>query len=91
MQNRSYDEYDDLVLKLYVSAMLNVHPLPNSAWPTMGEGPGARKGLEAMGMKLGPPFPAQRPVPDAHIGAARERLAETGIMEWVDWKDEYAE
>jgi dihydrodipicolinate synthase/N-acetylneuraminate lyase len=90
-QNKRYEEYDALVLKLYVSAMVHIHPQPNSAWPTMGEGPGARKGLEAMGMKLGPPFPAQQAVPDSHIEAARERLAETGIMEWVDWKDEYAE
>ena len=87
-QRRRYDEYDDLVLKLYVSAMLNVHPQPNSAWPSMGEGPGARKALEAMGMKVGPPFPAQRPEPDAHVDAAREHLAASGIMEWVDWKEE---
>jgi dihydrodipicolinate synthase/N-acetylneuraminate lyase len=90
-QNRRYDEYDELVLKLYVSAMVNIHPRSNSSWATMGEGPAARKGLEAMGMKVGPPFPAQQAVPESHIEAARERLAETGIMEWVDWKDEYAE
>ncbi len=90
-QNKRYEEYDELVLKLYVSAMLHVHPQSNSAWPTMGEGPAARKGLEAMGMKVGPPFPAQQAVPDSHIDAARERLAGSGIVEWVDWKDEYAE
>lgn len=84
---KNYEEYDELVLKLYVSGMLHIHQPANSSWPTMGEGPAARKSLEAMGMKVGAPFPAQHAVPESHIEAGRESLERTGIMDWVDWSE----
>ncbi len=86
-KSKKYEEYDDLVLKLYVTHFLHIHPPENSRWPTVGEGPHAREGMEALGLKMGPPFPAQQAVPEAHIAAQRGRLEKTGITEWVDWKE----
>ncbi len=90
-KNKKYEEYDDLNLKLYVDPYLNLSHPEDIKWAGMGEGPHARAVLEAMGLKLGPSFPAQQDLSDAYRKAYREGYDKSGMAEWVDWKDEYAE
>jgi 4-hydroxy-tetrahydrodipicolinate synthase len=86
-KNKQYDAYDEFILKMYVDPGLQVHMPEEFRWRGMGEGPLARLGLEAMGCKMGPPFPAQRPLSEAFVKNFMEGYEKSGIAEWVDWQD----
>ena len=86
-KNKKYDEFDDLMLKMYVDPSLRVHQPEEIQWRGMGEGPKARLGMEAMGLKMGPSFPAQQPLSEAFVQAFMEGYDKSGIAEWVDWKE----
>jgi dihydrodipicolinate synthase/N-acetylneuraminate lyase len=86
-ENKQYDAYDEFILKMYVDPGLQVHMPEEFQWRGMGEGPLARLGMEAMGCKMGPPFPAQRPLSEAFVKNFMENYAKSGIAEWVDWQE----
>ena len=86
-KNKKYDEYDNLVLKMFVDPNLRIHMPEELQWRGMGEGPLARLGMEAMGCKMGPSFPAQQPLSKAFREAFMEGYRASGIQEWVDWKE----
>ena len=44
--------------------------------------------MEALGVHMGPAFPAQMPLSDDSIRRRAESFAKGGIMEWVDWSNE---
>ena len=81
------EEYDDLLLKLYVDPALGLAQPEDITWTSMGEGPHVRIGMEALGMKMGPSFPAQLPLSDASIRRRAEAFSNGGIMDWVDWRE----
>ena len=86
-KNKKYDEYDDLVLRMYIDPNLKVHVPEEAQWRGMGEGPYVRLGMEAMGCKMGPPFPAQQPLSDIAVKDFMEGYKKSGHDEWIDWKD----
>ena len=86
-KNRQYDAYDELILKMYVDPHLRINMPEELQWRGMGEGPLARLGMEAMGCKMGPSFEAQQPLTKAFVDNWTEGFKQSGISEWVDWKD----
>ena len=90
-KNKKYSEYDALMLEMYIDPRLRTHMPEELQWRGMGEGPLARLGLEAMGCKMGPPFPAQQPLSQAFVDNFMQGYRKSGVAEWVEWKDEIAE
>jgi len=86
-KNKKCDEYDELVLKMYVDPYLRIHMPEELQWKGLGEGPLARLGMEAMGCKMGPAFPAQQPLSKKFEQNFMEGYKRSGINEWVDWKE----
>jgi len=86
-KNRKYDEYDALMLRMYVDPQLRIHMSEELQWRGMGEGPLARLGMRAMGCEVGPPFPAQQPLSKEFEMNFIEAFQRSGIAEWVDWKE----
>ena len=41
--------------------------------------------LSAMGMDIGPPFPAQLKIEGENLAAYRQFVEKSGLIEWVDW------
>jgi len=87
VKNKRYDEYDELMLKLYVDPTLHVHTPEEASWVGMGEGPQARLGMETLGLELGPAFPAQQPPTDEYVKYYEAGVKKSGLLEWVDWKE----
>ena len=87
-KNGKYDELDDLILKFEVDPFLRLSQPEDVIWSSMGEGPFVRVGMEALGLKMGPAFPAQQPLSQDSVRRRREGFARSGILEWVDWKEE---
>jgi len=87
-KNKKYEEYEELIMKMYVDPNLRIHMPEELQWRGMGEGPLARLGIEAMGLKMGPPFPAQLPLSEAFQKNFMEAYEKSGIAEWVDWKED---
>ena len=87
-QNKRYDEYDELILRMYVDPVLRVHMPEELRWRGMGEGPLARLDMETAGLKMGPSFPAQQPLGEEFAKDFREGFAQSGLADWVDWKEE---
>ena len=90
-KNKRYEEYDDLMLGLYIDPYLTISQPEDIKWKGMGEGPHARAVFEAIGLKMGPPFPAQQPLPNTYMRAFKEGYDKSGMAEWVDWGDEIVE
>jgi len=90
-QEKRYDELDQLLLKLYIDPFLGLAKPEDITWRSMGEGPAVRMGMENLGMHMGPSFPAQLALSDDSWRQRAEGVKKSGLMEWVDWKDEYAE
>lgn len=86
-KNKRYEEYDALMLDMYIDPWLHVHMPEELQWRGMGEGPLARLGMEAMGCKMGPSFPAQHPLSEAFVENFMEGYRRSGLAEWVDWKE----
>jgi len=86
-KNKKYDEYDDLILRMYVDPQLRIHMPEELQWRGMGEGPLARLGMEAMGLKMGPTFPAQQPLSAAFVKNWMRGYRQSGLAEWVDWEE----
>lgn len=86
-KKKKYDEYDDLILKMYVDPHLRIHMPEEVQWRGMGEGPLARLGMETMGCKMGPSFEAQQPLSEAFVKNFAEGYEKSGLAEWVDWED----
>jgi len=86
-KNKKYDEYDEFILKMYVDPYLRVHMPEELQWRGMGEGPLARLGMEAMGCRMGPSFPAQQPLSETFRKEFLEGYRRSGKAEWVDWKE----
>ena len=86
-KNKRYDEFDDIILKLYVDPFLRVRQPEDITWTSMGEGPNVRVGMEALGMKMGPAFPAQQPLSEDWVRQKIEGFTKGGLLEWVDWKE----
>jgi dihydrodipicolinate synthase/N-acetylneuraminate lyase len=83
-----YDELDDLLLKTYVDPFLGLAEPEDVVWESMGEGPHARAGMEALGLRMGPAFPAQQPLSEDSLRRIRDGYRRSGIPEWVDWREE---
>jgi len=86
-KNEKYDEYDELILRMYVDPNLRIHMPEELQWRGMGEGPLARLGMKAMGCDMGPSFPAQQPLSEEFEKNFMEGYRRSGIAEWVDWKE----
>ena len=87
-KNHRYDELDDLLLKTYVDPFLGLAEPEDVVWESMGEGPHARAGMEALGLKMGPAFPAQQPLSADSLRRIRDGYRRSGILEWVDWRED---
>ena len=85
LQQKRYDEFDQMWLKMRFDPFLKVVRPEEQAWVGAGEGPTSRLTLRALGMESGPAFPAQAEPPQAYLDAARRALEASGILEWVDW------
>ena len=86
-RNKKYDEYDELLLRLYIDPQLRISMPEELQWRGMGEGPLARLGMECAGLRMGPSFPAQQPLTEAFIKNYREGYENSGLAEWVDWEE----
>ena len=86
-REKRYEEYDEHMLRYYVRPVLKARRSGGAEWKSMGEGPHARAVMEAMGLRLGPPFQAQQPVPEERMEGYRKLYEVSGIAEWVDWED----
>ncbi|MDP6503021.1 MAG: dihydrodipicolinate synthase family protein [Planctomycetota bacterium] len=86
-KNKKYDEYDELLLKMYIDPHLRIHMPEELQWRGMGEGPLARAGMEAAGLSMGPSFPAQQPLSDDFVKHFHEGFEKSGLADWVDWKE----
>ena len=86
-RSKRYDEFDDLMLKLYVDPYLRLTQPEDITWASMGEGPFVRAGMEALGMKMGPSFPAQQAMSDDTVRQRVEGVRTSGILGWVDWDE----
>ena len=87
-KNKKYEEFDDLVLKTYVDPFLRLSQPEDITWRSMGEGPNARLGMETLGLKMGPAFPAQQPLSKDSARQKAEGYKKSGLLDWVDWKEE---
>jgi len=87
-KNKKYEEFDDLVLKTYVDPFLRLNQPEDITWRSMGEGPNARLGMETLGLKMGPAFPAQQPLSKDSARQKAEGYRKSGLLDWVDWKEE---
>jgi 4-hydroxy-tetrahydrodipicolinate synthase len=87
-RERRYDELDDLLLRTYVDPFLGLAEPEDIVWASMGEGPHARAGMEALGLRMGPAFPAQQPLSEDSLRWIRDGYRKSGIMSWVDWREE---
>ena len=87
-KNRKYEQFDDLYLKLYVDPFLRISQPEDITWESMGEGPTVRVGMEALGMKMGPPFPAQQPLSEDSVRQRVEGFKKGGLIDWADWREE---
>ena len=87
-QKKKYEEFDDLILKIYIDPVLEKKPYRVlEPWNSMGEGPLARSTMEILGCKVGPSFEAQQDVTEEYIRVHTEHYKRSGLMDWVDWKD----
>jgi 4-hydroxy-tetrahydrodipicolinate synthase len=85
VQQKDYDAFDQLWLKLRFDPFIKVVRPEEQAWVGVGEGPTSRLTLRALGMESGPAFPAQTEPPEAYLETARRAIEASGILEWVDW------
>ena len=86
LQERDYDAYDDLWLRMRFDPFVKVVRPEERAWVGVGEGPTSRIALRALGMEAGPPFPAQAMPPDEYLQSTRRAIEASGILDWVDWE-----
>jgi len=86
-QRKQYDEYDALILRMYIDPSLRIRMPEELQWRGMGEGPLARLDMETAGLRMGPPFPAQQPLTEEFVKDFQERYHKTGLAEWVDWQE----
>ena len=87
-RDRRLEELDELLLRTYVDPFLGLAEPEDVTWSSMGEGPHARAGMEALGLMMGPAFPAQQPLSADTHRRVREGFRRSGIPEWVDWREE---
>ncbi len=90
-RERRYDELDDLLLRSYVDPFLGLAEPEDVVWASMGEGPHARAGMETLGLRMGPAFPAQQPLSADTHRRIQEGYRRSGIHDWVDWKESFWE
>ncbi len=91
LQNRQYEEYDKLFLKMHFDPYVTMVTPEQASWVGMGEGPTARLSLRLLGMDSGPPFPAQAPLSESYIEDARRAVEASGMLAWVDWDQSIVE
>jgi 4-hydroxy-tetrahydrodipicolinate synthase len=82
------EELDELLLRTYVDPFLGLAEPEDIVWQSMGEGPHARAGMEALGLMMGPAFPAQQPLSEDSLRRIRDGYRRSGIADWVDWREE---
>ena len=82
-----YDELDDLLLRTEVDPFLRLSQPEDVVWQSMGEGPHVRVAMEALGLKMGPAFPAQQPLSPDSVRQRREGFEKSGLLDWVDWSE----
>jgi 4-hydroxy-tetrahydrodipicolinate synthase len=87
-QSKNYEAFDDLILKTYVDPFLRVARPEDITWRSMGEGPYVRLGMEALGMRMGPAFPAQQSLSEDSVRQRVEGFRNSGLLDWVDWSEE---
>jgi hypothetical protein len=71
------------MLNTYIDPFLRVTQPEDITWRSMGEGPHARAGMEALGMKMGPAFPAHQPLSKDSIRQRVEDTRRAGC--WNGW------
>jgi len=79
---------DDVILQYEVDPFLGLSNPEDIVWSSMGEGPYVRVGMEALGMKMGPAFPAQKALSQDSVRRRREGYVRSGILDWVDWNED---
>ncbi|HIC88492.1 MAG TPA: dihydrodipicolinate synthase family protein [Anaerolineae bacterium] len=84
-QAKKYDELDAIVTRHYFDPFVRTISPEQFSWVGVGEGPTSRLTLSLMGLESGPPFPAQAPLSDDYIESARQAMAASGILDWVEW------
>ena len=60
----------------YVDPFLGLAEPEDVVWASMGEGPHARAGMEALGLRMGPAFPAQQPLSGDSLRRIQRRLSD---------------
>jgi hypothetical protein len=90
-RERRYDELDELLLRSYVDPFLGLAEPEDVVWASMGEGPHARAGMEALGLRMGPAFPAQQPLSADSLRRIQDGYRRSGIHDWVDWRESFWE
>lgn len=80
-------DLDELLLRTYVDPFLGLAEPEDVVWQSMGEGPHARAGMEALGLRMGPAFPAQQPLSEDSLRRIRDGYRQSGIPAWVDWNE----
>ena len=84
-RNKRYNELDEFELKLEFDPETKLIGPSESPSNFMGEGTASNMILAAMGMDIGPPFPAQLNIDGENLDAYRQFIQKSGLLEWVDW------
>ena len=84
-RNKLYNELDEFELKLEFDPETKLIGPTKSPANFMGEGTASNMILSAMGMDIGPPFPAQLKIDGENLDAYRQFIQKSGLLEWVDW------
>ena len=84
-KNKLYNELDQFELELEFDPEIKLMDSTKSPSRFMGEGTASNMILSAMGMDIGPPFPAQLRIEGETLNSYREFVQKSGLLKWVDW------
>ena len=84
-RNKRYNELDEFELKLEFDPETKLIGPSESPSNFMGEGTASNMILAAMGMDMGPPFPAQSKIDGKILKAYEKFVQKSGLIDWVDW------
>tara|TARA_Y100001960_G_scaffold46902_3_gene47355 strand:- start:2471 stop:3445 length:975 start_codon:yes stop_codon:yes gene_type:complete len=84
-KNKLYNELDQFELELEFDPEMKLMDSTKSPSRFMGEGTASNMILSAMGMDIGPPFPAQLRIEGETLNSYREFVQKSGLLKWVDW------
>lgn len=86
IREERYDELDDLLYALHFDAENRLNTAEDApAFASVADGVFGRLRWRLMGLETGLNFPAQAQPSQEYIDHTKRVIAESGIMEWVDW------